>query len=258
MVFWPYRTFTRTDIKRFMFSMITFCFQQDFTFDVSPSKINRITGGKIFLRSIIDDLTRSDLRSLRNQQILFLEQLTSLDGKILMDWHLIRNRNFTATPAKFAPAWFKKLETNLLNPSNEHRLIPAEFILRAHNMKGHEILPIDLSTRALNWIGIWNPVINLPILGRIVKKNEDNRTIIVEHWIIDNNTSTINHPNLTRCNGCQNHNTSFSSISRTAHIDTYRYANLFTADDAVIIQSSSPKKINNNLYYFDTPQYDIV
>ena len=175
-----------------------------------------------------------------------------------MDWHLIRNRNFTATPTKFAPAWFKKLETNLLNPSNEHRLIPAEFILRAHNMKGHEILPIDLSTRALNWIGIWNPVINLPILGRIVKKNEDNRTIIVEHWIIDNNTSTINHPNLTRCNSCQNHNTSFSSIPRTAHIDTYRCANLFTADDAVIIQSSSPKKINNNLYYFDTPQYDII
>ena len=112
-----------------MFSTITFCFQQDFTFDVSPSKINRITGGKIFLRSIIDDLTRSDLRSLRNQQILFLEQLTSLDGKILMDWHLIRNRNFIATPAKFAPAWFKKLETKLLNPSNEHRLISAEFIL---------------------------------------------------------------------------------------------------------------------------------
>src|SRR5947207_11177061 len=99
LVFWPYRTFTRTDIKRFMFSMITFCFQQDFTFDVSPSKINRITGGKIFLRSIIDNLTRGDLRSFRNQQILFLEQLTSLDGKILLDWRLIRHQNFVISPA---------------------------------------------------------------------------------------------------------------------------------------------------------------
>ena len=103
---------------------------------------------RFFFCSIIEDLTRDDLRSLRNQHILFLEQLTSLDGKLLLDWHIVRNRKFVASPAKFAPAWFKKLETKLFNPSNEHRLIPTEFILRAHNMKGHEILPIDLSNRA--------------------------------------------------------------------------------------------------------------
>ena len=58
--------------------------------------------------------------------------------------------------------------------------------------------------------------------------------------------------------GCINHNASFTNIPRVAHIDTYRCANLFTADDAVIIQTSCPKKINNNQYYLDTPQYDIV
>ena len=61
-------------------------------------------------------------------------------------------------------------------------------------MKGNEILPIDLSNRTRDWIGIWNPVINLPILGRIVQKNDINRTIIVEHWILDNYMSTINNP----------------------------------------------------------------
>ena len=263
LISWPYTTINKKHSKFFLDSMLTFCFQNDITFDINPSLINRITGGSHDLSSIFGhDLFNVHLKSLKNQNIMFLEQLTSLDGTILLDWKEIRRRSLSHNPSMRIPLWFEQLQQIVLDTtSTSPRQLQNNYITpQATHMKNHVITPINLYTRSKDWIGIWNPSINQTILGRIVGKWTHNNTITVEHWTNYTHTSTFQSPSLIRCPGCIINNPHFNHIERTQSTDSYTCTNLYYAHDAVPIQSSSPRvqdKKTKVIYHLDTPLYDI-
>jgi len=260
LIDWPYDKIEKRHTKFFLHSMITLCQQHEISFNINPSLNNRITGGKYHIRQILGNLTKNDITSLRNQQIMFLEQLTSLNGKILLEWKHIRRRNFADFPSLKAPSWYEKIKTKFLDPLNTMITIPNDYCVPATTMKGYEIKPIIMNNNKQDWVGVWHPQANQTILGKIVKKWTTNNTITLEHWIEHNATSTIQNPTLIRCPGCAINNPYYNHVERSK---TYSYncTNLYYMHDAVEIQKErDPKSHDRNtkiIYRFDTPLYDI-
>ncbi|RHZ82908.1 hypothetical protein Glove_103g116 [Diversispora epigaea] len=80
----------------------------------SNNLFNRLNdkGGNITIEEILDDESQYRLtrKSLRNRQLMFLEQLVSHNGKILLHWQEITNNDRQGSK----PGWFKTLENKLL------------------------------------------------------------------------------------------------------------------------------------------------
>src|SRR6185369_14783366 len=52
---------------------------------------------------------------------------------------------------------------------------------------------------------LWNPIIQNPTFGKIIKKFPSYNQIIIEHWIINDMLSTTDTPIIQKCNGCVIH-----------------------------------------------------
>ena len=248
---WPHRTIKPKHKTSFLHSLLTLLFQNNFSFDISLNRIDRTLGGYKDIRSILEqNLDNRDIKSMKNQQILYLEQVTSLDGSFLLPWTQIRKKRFTISPSFCTPNWFAKLEDILLEDKLISRHIKSrDLIIPSHNMKGHEVEPIDITRRNKEWICVWNPVHNVPVFGRIIHKQ--NNDILLEHWKFSVSTSSQHH--LIRCNGCE-FNTpdiNFSSIIRD--VSNLQYYSLHQIYDVTIYQKHANKKISNDVYFFKTP-----
>ncbi|RHZ72488.1 hypothetical protein Glove_242g172 [Diversispora epigaea] len=91
----------------------------------SNNLFNRLNdkGGNITIEEILDDESQYRLirKSLRNRQLMFLEQLVSHNGKILLHWQEITNNDRRGPK----PGWFKTLENKLLTDIKT-RVLSAE------------------------------------------------------------------------------------------------------------------------------------
>ena len=80
--------------------MITLCCQNNFSFshtnyDITTSASSfKIKGGSNSLESIFEKDYYKHVRSLKKKGILFLEQITSLNGKSLLEWHTLHQKSF--------------------------------------------------------------------------------------------------------------------------------------------------------------------
>src|SRR5436190_4356549 len=106
LLFWPHRKIKAQHQKSFFHSLLTLCFRNNFSFDVSLDKRNQILGGIKDLRSILGtNMVPSFVKSMRNQFIMYYEQITTLDGQYLLDWPLIRKKQYADIPSRRKPKW---------------------------------------------------------------------------------------------------------------------------------------------------------
>ncbi|CAJ0764963.1 5340_t:CDS:2, partial [Entrophospora sp. SA101] len=132
--------------------------------------------------------------------IMFLEQLSILEGRFLLNWHAIKHKSFTCN-STCIPKWYKILQPIVLESNDGSNFLKPQFITHnIQNLKGQSITYPNLNTQSQDWVVIWNPMIQNPIFGKIIEKRPNYNQIIIEHWIINNIFSTTDIPIIQKCN----------------------------------------------------------
>jgi len=108
-------------LSNFHFAMIVLCRQNQFSFfpnnyDFSSSKsLFKTIGGNIPIESIITNDYYKHIKMLKKRGILFLEQITSLDGQDLLEWRFIHMKTFVPNKTQYAstnPAkWYSLIKS---------------------------------------------------------------------------------------------------------------------------------------------------
>src|SRR5439155_15360427 len=115
-----------------------------------------------------------------NNNIMYLDQLTSNDGVYLHNWSTISRKSFSAHAVK-APKWFKELQRIILQNHTSRKLLPEFNTLPATHHKGSILSFSNPNNRVKEFVVIWNPLIFQSIIGRIVEKHSFNNTCVIEH-----------------------------------------------------------------------------
>src|SRR5688572_2191843 len=94
--------------------ILIICKLHDLNFKLSTALMKEliIVGGNVTIEKIIDDdyVYRINKSSLKNRQLMFLEQLVSYNEKRLLHWQAINNNDRQGPK----PGWFKLIETKLI------------------------------------------------------------------------------------------------------------------------------------------------
>ncbi|PKK64518.1 hypothetical protein RhiirC2_716220 [Rhizophagus irregularis] len=61
------------------------------------------------IRDYIPDLDHNDIKSLKNKNIMFMDQLTTANGYFLFNWNDVKRNNLNNYTCNI-PKWFKRLE----------------------------------------------------------------------------------------------------------------------------------------------------
>ncbi|CAG8669182.1 11380_t:CDS:2 [Rhizophagus irregularis] len=157
-------------------------------------------GGNIEIRSLIPlPLFIKSLKVLRNRFLMFLEQITTLDGKSLINWEDLKFRPYSQSMALvFIPSWFKYIKTHSLLP-NSYSLPPELQTSSAHNFKGIFITHPSFDNNIKGWTTFWVDRFNSPYFGKIIKKDTIKKKIYVQHFLLSRqNNLTFFDP----CHGC--------------------------------------------------------
>ncbi|PKB99565.1 hypothetical protein RhiirA5_429502 [Rhizophagus irregularis] len=157
-------------------------------------------GGNIEIRSLIPlPLFIKSLKVLRNRFLMFLEQITTLDGKSLINWEDLKFRPYSQSMALvFIPSWFKYIKTHSLLP-NSYSLPPELQTSSAHNFKGILITHPSFDNNIKGWTTFWVDRFNSPYFGKIIKKDTIKKKIYVQHFLLSRqNNLTFFDP----CHGC--------------------------------------------------------
>ena len=110
--------------------------------------------------------------NLIKHSIMFLDQLTTLDGLCLLNWKAISKKTFiNASFISITPKWFLKLEELVIDQNNVYRNILPTFIFQTPNLKGTILKFPSIITHHKEWIMIWNYTLNFPIIGCVIDKD---------------------------------------------------------------------------------------
>jgi hypothetical protein len=108
---WPYNGIMRRHYRTYLAIMISLCKEYDITFDINSSECNTIMDRNILIRNLLTEFDKFK-GQLKGRNIMFLEQLTSVNGQQLSTWHTITKRSFTNHLRKSqVPKWFKLIES---------------------------------------------------------------------------------------------------------------------------------------------------
>src|SRR3954471_24256774 len=201
---WPYSSVQRRHYKSFLASMISLCKETNISFNVPFNLRNTILEGSDTIRSI---LSSSDFFKYRAQlikhNIMFIDQLTTINGQFLSIWHTITHRSFTQhRQVSKIPQWFRLIEQHLLLTNDGSRFIKPQYVQSASHFKGMQVLSPSFNNRAKDWIGVWAPSVSQPVLGRILVKNQSTSIATIQHWIVNSLLSTTDRSIIQPCTGC--------------------------------------------------------
>ena len=148
-----------------------FAFSPDnYEFSTSRS-LFKILGGNTPLESIFDHDYYKFIPSLKKKNIIFLEQLTSLDGKDLLDCHSIHQQCFlpindrrSRNPAK----WYDILRP-LITTSTSTSLLSQYIQPVTSGYKGWKLSHPSTSNLKKEYIIIWIQPLKRTILGKFLK-----------------------------------------------------------------------------------------
>ncbi|RHZ75133.1 hypothetical protein Glove_217g161 [Diversispora epigaea] len=180
--------------------ILVICKTHDLTFKLSKNLNDNllIKGGNITIEETLDDESQYRLirKSLRNRQLMFLEQLVSHDGKILLHWQEITNNDRRGPK----PGWFKTLENKLLTDIKT-RVLLAE--MQATLGKRYNICNwnIGKQSNSINWVAIQNDEGTHPLIGKKRKmlcKDE----FTIQHHTKEVSSQSSGNSVLEKCTGC--------------------------------------------------------
>jgi hypothetical protein len=110
-----------------------------FSFITPPEYINRIQPHSLTIRALFNNnkLFKKIKVSIRKRNLLYIEQLLTIDGSHLLLWADLRYTTFSqGLQSSVAPHWFKFLEHLLLLRPNISREVKPEFRFSATHFKG--------------------------------------------------------------------------------------------------------------------------
>jgi ribonuclease HI len=242
---WPYNELKHYHYKKFIAAMITLCKINGFSFQLPSNQYNKILGGNIEIRSILSQKDFiSNRKSLQNNSIMFLDQITTINGTALSEWKVVKRKSFTPNTQR-TPRWFTILEQSLIVKFDGKRLIQQQYITPSLHFKGNPVIFPSMNNGSKPWVTTWIDRYNMTFFGKVIAKNQLTQTVTLEHWIIDTTLSLISQPVIKKCTGCN----IFAHDNNDCIITT-------PFNSALIINTI--KKINENLYLIDTPLYEIT
>ncbi|RHZ87114.1 hypothetical protein Glove_40g116 [Diversispora epigaea] len=177
--------------------ILVICKTHDLTFKLSKNLNDNllIKGGNITIEEILDDESQYRLirKSLRNRQLMFLEQLVSHDGKILLHWQEITNNDWRDPK----PGWFKTLENKLLTDIKT-RVLSAEMQITLGERYNICNWNIGKQSNNINWVAIQNDEGTHPLIGKKRKMlNKDEFTI--QHHTKEVSSQSLGNSVLEKC-----------------------------------------------------------
>ncbi|RHZ54554.1 hypothetical protein Glove_426g87 [Diversispora epigaea] len=180
--------------------ILVICKTHDLTFKLSKTLNDNllIKGGNITIEEILDDESQYRLirKSLRNRQLMFLEQLISHNGKILLHWQKITNNDRRGPK----PGWFKTLENKLLTDIKT-RVLSAEMQTTLGERYNICNWNIGKQNNNINWVAIQNDKGTYPLIGKKRKMlNKDEFTI--QHHTKEVSSQSSGNSVLKKCTGC--------------------------------------------------------
>ena len=182
-----------------------------------------IRGGSNPIRDYLPSLSQRQITSLRKKRIMFLDQITLVDGSFLLPWNELKQKLSQFNPEIIKsfkgpiPQWFKHLESTQIFSNYNRRLysplsFPSISYLPNISLKAG---PINTFTKEKNkWIYLWMPSINEALIGKVIEHytySADSTVVYLEHWITyalpteSHLTPRKQMPLLTKCNGCSLH-----------------------------------------------------
>jgi ribonuclease HI len=183
--------------------------ERKFSFDPINLDKNIISGGEHPLLNILgpDFFRPSCINSLKKHKILYLSQLTSCDGTLLLKWQDL-NYKPQFNNLRRTPFWFNRLENIVLQSPSTSRRLSAAFCTLAQPIPPILLTSPEMSRRGKReWVAIWNNDINQAVIGRIIQKDPLNNAIVVQHWChyIDNTDISPSKaaPIVYQCPGCE-------------------------------------------------------
>ncbi|GES84981.1 ribonuclease H-like domain-containing protein [Rhizophagus clarus] len=199
----------------------------NFNIVFTPVYDTTITGGRTPLLFHIPNITKSDVSSLQNKRLIFLDQIISNDSSFLLTFPEMKQmaqKNWKGAP----PNWLKKMENTEIWTTTNRRLInpPKELPIQNFLIQTPNILPNQENQLRNQWYIFWDPKSNTSIYGKgitqINHKNTPSMTQLqhyVQSYLEDDalfasTTSSIQHDAFTPrkkttllkpCKGCALH-----------------------------------------------------
>jgi ribonuclease HI len=189
------------------------------SFDLDPRIMNHIKGGTVPLIDVLDTKSyKNAVSSLQYNKILYLSQITSIDGDYLLKW--IDTRLFDNHTSIKIPKWFQILETVVTTDSFTTRRLKPQWITQAKPPGNYSPLTLVRNARPREWIAAWNPSTNDAIYGQVCKVVNDE--IILTHWKNDYSLQQTSPSHqalfLKKCDGCLLNDPSITEINKYSNI----------------------------------------
>ncbi|RHZ44905.1 hypothetical protein Glove_707g106 [Diversispora epigaea] len=196
--------------------ILVVCRKHNLSFKLSCSLKNNllIKGGNITIEEVlVNELQYNSCRKgIRKRGLMFLEQLVSHDGKMLLYWHEITNNDRRGPK----PGWFKMLENNVVIDVTTRVLAPA---LQRRLGTRYNTCDWNIGKRSgdIKWVAIRNPGSTVPIIGKRKKTLTESEFTIQHHM---QGTSSQNSSNsvIEKCTGCEHTDKSIISELKSDNI----------------------------------------
>ncbi|CAJ0893772.1 6198_t:CDS:2 [Entrophospora sp. SA101] len=149
---WPYKHLGKKFSKKFIASMISLCKIHEISFQVMKQDMNIIQGGKLHIRQFLGKGFHKFKKQLQKHSIMFIDQLSSIDGIFLNEWKTITEKSFTThNRVTRVPQWFKIIENQILQTPDISRRIQPSYIYPATHFKGSTITIPNINTQSKEW-----------------------------------------------------------------------------------------------------------
>ncbi|PKK72014.1 hypothetical protein RhiirC2_777704 [Rhizophagus irregularis] len=189
----------------------------------------------------LPNLSSTDLQSLRKKRIIFMDQLTSIDGLHLSTWKDVKRQNPKSNFKGPTPRWFRDLEnSNIILEENCRRLYekldvapPARYDFTSPSIRKESVY------RPKNeWTISWDPAHQVEFYGKTIEQQNDIYGVSLTyrtHYIPALDADTRSNltpkkltPILRPCHGNCGHSVPFSGDLRPKCILVSLTSNLIT------------------------------
>ena len=177
-----------------------------------------VAGGSIPISEImgLDYIRPVFLKQLRYSSLMFLSQLTSLNGNFLLKWIDLNYISDLKIPFRKIPKWFQRLERHVLFDQHTSRRLKLVFCTPEKALPSPLQVPDMSRIRQREWVALFHNTVHKVIIGRVRTKSVFANSVVVEHWLhsVDNNQvspsylKTIVQP----CPGCDIHDPAFKNF----------------------------------------------
>jgi hypothetical protein len=226
-----------------------------------------ISGGNTPILDYIQNPSSATTTSLKNKRIIFMDQLTSLDGSYLLSFDEIKKINSSKYKGPI-PKWFKNLEDHstltahnrrLLNPLNKPSIQPIHHVIPKISVKNQYYRPKN------QWTVFWNPELSIPIYSKTIEQvnNHDSLSITYSTHYVPHIHHTENNNNFTPqkrtailqpCEGCNLYTPYYRNLRpKCVIMNTTHSLHTFKIFPKPIILVTYDYQENTNLFFLTNP-----